>query len=164
MATAKALGYGDQGYYMTALTFGNVHGGVYKPGNVKLQPSVLKAAQEAVVKEFNLPEGSKPFHLVFHGGSGSLPEEIAEAVSYGVVKMNVDTDTQYAFTRPAAAHMFTNYDGVLKVDGGGRQQEGLRPALVGARRPRPGWPSGSSRPARTSLRRHARLIAALDQS
>lgn len=116
IATAKALGYGERGYYMTALTFGNVHG-VYKPGNVKLRPSVLKDAQEAVVSEFGLEAGSKPFHLVFHGGSGSSPEEIAEAVSYGVVKMNVDTDTQYAFTRPVAGHMLANYDGVLKVDG-----------------------------------------------
>ncbi|GAA4120973.1 class II fructose-bisphosphate aldolase [Nocardioides fonticola] len=116
IATAKALGYGDRGYYMTALTFGNVHG-VYKPGNVKLRPEVLQAAQEAVVTEFGLEAGSKPFHLVFHGGSGSTPEEIAAAVDYGVVKMNIDTDTQYAFTRPVAAHMFSNYDGVLKVDG-----------------------------------------------
>ncbi|MDO5681901.1 MAG: class II fructose-bisphosphate aldolase [Propionibacteriaceae bacterium] len=116
IATAKALGYGDRGYYMTALTFGNVHG-VYKPGNVKLKPEVLKEAQEAVVKEFGLPEGSKPFHLVFHGGSGSSPEEIAEALGYGVVKMNVDTDTQYAFTRPVVTHMMQNYDGVLKIDG-----------------------------------------------
>jgi fructose-bisphosphate aldolase class II len=116
IATAKALGYGDRGYYMTALTFGNVHG-VYKPGNVKLRPEVLKEAQEAVVAEFGLEAGAKPFHLVFHGGSGSSPEEIAAAVDYGVVKMNVDTDTQYAFTRPVATHMFQNYDGVLKVDG-----------------------------------------------
>lgn len=116
IATARALGYGDRGYYMTALTFGNVHG-VYKPGNVKLRPEVLKEAQEAVVSEFGLESGAKPFHLVFHGGSGSTAEEIGAAVDYGVVKMNVDTDTQYAFTRPVAAHMFQNYDGVLKVDG-----------------------------------------------
>ena len=115
IATAKALGYGDRGYYMTALTFGNVHG-VYKPGNVKLRPEILKAAQEAVHREFNTPD-EKPFSLVFHGGSGSLPEEIAAAVDYGVVKMNVDTDTQYAFTRPVAGFMFKNYDGVLKIDG-----------------------------------------------
>ena len=115
IATAKALGTGENGYYMTALTFGNVHG-VYKPGNVKLRPEVLKAAQEAVHKEFNTSD-EKPFHLVFHGGSGSLPEEISAAVDYGVVKMNVDTDTQYAFTRPVAGFMFTNYDGVLKIDG-----------------------------------------------
>ncbi|WP_139982449.1 class II fructose-bisphosphate aldolase [Nocardioides litoris] len=116
IATARALGHGDRGYYMTALTFGNVHG-VYKPGNVKLRPEVLKEAQEAVVREFGLEEGSKPFHLVFHGGSGSSAEEIGAAVDYGVVKMNVDTDTQYAFTRPVADHMLSNYEGVLKVDG-----------------------------------------------
>jgi fructose-bisphosphate aldolase class II len=115
IATAKALGTGDKGYYMTALTFGNVHG-VYKPGNVKLRPEILKAAQEAVHQELHTPD-EKPFHLVFHGGSGSAPEEIAAAVDYGVVKMNVDTDTQYAFTRPVAGFMLTNYAGVLKVDG-----------------------------------------------
>ncbi len=116
IATAEALGVGEKGAYMTALTFGNVHG-VYKPGNVKLRPEILKAAQEAVAGKLGMPEGSKPFNLVFHGGSGSSAEEIAAAVSYGVVKMNVDTDTQYAYTRPVADHMFRNYDGVLKVDG-----------------------------------------------
>ena len=115
IATARALGTGENGYYMTALTFGNVHG-VYKPGNVKLKPEVLKAAQDAVHQEFNTPN-DKPFHLVFHGGSGSTPEEISAAVDFGVVKMNVDTDTQYAFTRPVAEWMFQNYDGVLKIDG-----------------------------------------------
>jgi fructose-bisphosphate aldolase class II len=112
----EALGLGDKGRYLTALTFGNVHG-VYKPGNVKLRPEILKQAQEAVVEKLGLEAGSQPFDLVFHGGSGSLAEEIAAAVEYGVVKMNVDTDTQYAFTRPVAGHMFSNYDGVLKVDG-----------------------------------------------
>jgi fructose-bisphosphate aldolase, class II len=116
LATVEALGIGEKGRYMTALTFGNVHG-VYKPGNVKLRPEILKFAQEAVVEKLGLEPGSKPFDLVFHGGSGSSAEEIGAAVDYGVVKMNVDTDTQYAFTRPAAAHMFANYDGVLKVDG-----------------------------------------------
>ena len=116
LATVEALGLGDKGRYLTALTFGNVHG-VYKPGNVKLRPEILKKAQEAVSEKLGLPAGSKPFDLVFHGGSGSTAEEISAAVDYGVVKMNVDTDTQYAFTRPVAAHMFTNYDGVLKVDG-----------------------------------------------
>ncbi|MGL5823309.1 MAG: class II fructose-bisphosphate aldolase [Nocardioides sp.] len=116
LETVAALGTGENGRYMTALTFGNVHG-VYKPGNVKLRPEILKSAQEAVVRKLGLAPGSKPFDLVFHGGSGSLPAEIADAVSYGVVKMNVDTDTQYAFTRPVVAHMFANYDGVLKVDG-----------------------------------------------
>lgn len=116
LATVAALGIGENGRYLTALTFGNVHG-VYKPGNVKLRPEILKSAQEAVVEKLGLEAGSKPFDLVFHGGSGSTAEEIGAAVDYGVVKMNVDTDTQYAFTRPVAGHMFTNYDGVLKVDG-----------------------------------------------
>jgi fructose-bisphosphate aldolase class II len=115
IATAKALGTGENGYYMTALTFGNVHG-VYKPGNVKLRPEILKAAQDAVHKEFDTLD-DKPFHLVFHGGSGSTAEEIAAAVDYGVVKMNVDTDTQYAFTRPVAGYMLSNYEGVFKIDG-----------------------------------------------
>ncbi|MCD2099187.1 class II fructose-bisphosphate aldolase [Rhodococcus rhodochrous] len=114
--TVDALGAGDKGQYLLAATFGNVHG-VYKPGNVKLKPSVLAEGQAVASKKLGLPEGSKPFDLVFHGGSGSLKSEIDEALSYGVVKMNVDTDTQYAFTRPIAAHMFTNYDGVLKIDG-----------------------------------------------
>ncbi|MDV2474308.1 class II fructose-bisphosphate aldolase [Rhodococcus zopfii] len=114
--TVDALGAGDKGQYLLAATFGNVHG-VYKPGNVKLKPSVLADGQAAASKKLGLPAGSKPFDLVFHGGSGSLKSEIEESLSYGVVKMNVDTDTQYAFTRPVAGHMFENYDGVLKVDG-----------------------------------------------
>jgi len=114
--TVDALGAGEQGRYLLAATFGNVHG-VYKPGNVKLRPDILKQGQEVATRKLGLAAGSKPFALVFHGGSGSLLEEIHEALGYGVVKMNIDTDTQYAFTRPIAAHMFTNYDGVLKVDG-----------------------------------------------
>ena len=109
----EALGLGEKGRYMAAMTFGNVHG-VYKPGNVKLRPEILKEIQEAVSRKHGR---EKVLDLVFHGGSGSLLEEIQAAVDYGVVKMNVDTDTQYAFTRPVAGHMFTNYDGVLKVDG-----------------------------------------------
>ncbi|MDQ4052962.1 MAG: class II fructose-bisphosphate aldolase [Actinomycetota bacterium] len=116
IATIKALGAGERGRYLAALTFGNVHG-VYKPGNVKLRPEILREAQVAAAKELGLGEDARPFDLVFHGGSGSTAEEIGAAVDFGVVKMNVDTDTQYAFTRPVAAHMFTNYDGVLKVDG-----------------------------------------------
>ncbi len=113
LATARALGLGERGRYMLAATFGNVHG-VYKPGHVKLRPAILKEIQDAVGAEYRK---QTPFDLVFHGGSGSALEEIREGISYGVVKMNVDTDTQYAFTRPVAGHMFTNYDGVLKVDG-----------------------------------------------
>jgi fructose-bisphosphate aldolase, class II len=113
MATAEALGLGEKGRYMAALTFGNVHG-VYKPGNVKLRPEILKEVQDAVGAKYGK---DKPFDLVFHGGSGSLPQEISDAVDFGVIKMNVDTDTQYAFTRPVVDHMLKNYDGVLKIDG-----------------------------------------------
>ncbi len=113
LATAETLGLGERGRYILAATFGNVHG-VYKPGHVKLRPTVLRDIQEAVGQKYGQ---DKPFDLVFHGGSGSALEEIREAISYGVVKMNIDTDTQYAFTRPTADHMFKNYDGVLKVDG-----------------------------------------------
>jgi len=113
LRTVEVLGAGEKGRYLLAATFGNVHG-VYKPGNVKLRPEILSDIQAAAGQKVGT---EKPFELVFHGGSGSALEEIREAVSYGVVKMNVDTDTQYAFTRPIAAHMFSNYDGVLKVDG-----------------------------------------------
>jgi fructose-bisphosphate aldolase class II len=113
LATAEALGLGERGRYILAATFGNVHG-VYKPGHVRLRPAVLKEIQETVGAKYGK---EKPFDLVFHGGSGSALEEIREAISYGVVKMNVDTDAQYAFSRPVAGHMFANYDGVLKVDG-----------------------------------------------
>lgn len=113
LRTVELLGTGEKGRYLTALTFGNVHG-VYKPGAVKLRPEILQEIQQAVGDKVGK---ERPFDLVFHGGSGSSLEEIRAAVDYGVVKMNVDTDTQYAFTRPAAGHMFTNYDGVVKVDG-----------------------------------------------
>ncbi|MGB3708724.1 class II fructose-bisphosphate aldolase [Gordonia sp. (in: high G+C Gram-positive bacteria)] len=114
--TVDALGVGENGTYLLAATFGNVHG-VYKPGNVKLRPAVLKEGQDAAIAKLGLGADALPFDFVFHGGSGSSVEDIEEAVSYGVIKMNVDTDTQYAFTRPVAGHMMGNYDGVLKVDG-----------------------------------------------
>ena len=112
--TVEALGLGENGQYLTALTFGNVHG-VYKPGHVKLRPELLGTIQEEVGAHFNA--GNRPFDLVMHGGSGSSAEEIATAVANGVIKMNVDTDTQYAFTRPVVDFMMKNYEGVLKVDG-----------------------------------------------
>ena len=114
--TIDAIGTGENGRYLLAATFGNVHG-VYKPGNVQLRPEVLKMGQEVATKKLGLAEGSQPFDFVFHGGSGSEKEKIEEALTYGVIKMNVDTDTQYAFTRPIVTHMFQNYDGVLKIDG-----------------------------------------------
>jgi fructose-bisphosphate aldolase class II len=99
--------------FMFAATFGNVHG-VYKPGNVKLKPEILKIGQEAVTKKYGT---GSDFALVFHGGSGSELHEIHETLEYGVIKMNIDTDTQYAFTRPIVDHMLKNYEGVLKIDG-----------------------------------------------
>ena len=113
LKTVERLGTGEKGRYLTALTFGNVHG-VYKPGAVKLRPELLGEIQAEVGAKVGK---DKPFDLVFHGGSGSTAEEIATAVSHGVIKMNVDTDTQYAYTRPVADYMLKNYDGVLKVDG-----------------------------------------------
>jgi fructose-bisphosphate aldolase class II len=111
---ADRLGLGERGRYLVAATFGNVHG-VYKPGNVVLTPGILKELQDAVQAKYNTKD--KPLDLVFHGGSGSLLSEIRESLDYGVIKMNIDTDTQYAFTRPVADHIFKNYDGILKIDG-----------------------------------------------
>lgn len=113
LKTVEALGTGENGRYTTALTFGNVHG-VYKPGHVKLRPEILEDIQKEVGQKIGK---ERPFDLVFHGGSGSSAEEIATAVKAGVVKMNIDTDTQYAFTRPVAGWMYQNFDGVLKIDG-----------------------------------------------
>lgn len=101
------------GRFTFAATFGNVHGH-YKPGAVKLRPTILKEGQDAVTSKYG---AESEFDLVFHGGSGSTLDEIRETLGYGVVKMNVDTDTQYAFTRPIADHMLKNYDGVIKADG-----------------------------------------------
>ena len=116
LMTLETLGNDPSARYMVAATFGNVHG-VYKPGNVVLQPKILQTLQDVVAKKLGLPAGSKPFDLVFHGGSGSLLSEIRESLDYGVIKMNIDTDTQYSFTRPIVDHVMKNYDGVLKVDG-----------------------------------------------
>jgi fructose-bisphosphate aldolase class II len=102
------------GRFLLAATFGNVHG-VYKPGNVVLQPKILRDGQQAVQAKHGT--GENPLDLVFHGGSGSTLEEIHESLEYGVIKMNIDTDTQYAFTRPIVDHVLRSYDGVLKIDG-----------------------------------------------
>lgn len=113
LQTVQVLGSGERGRYLTALTFGNVHG-VYKPGSVHLDPGLLGRIQAEVGVQIGK---DRPFDLVFHGGSGSEAEDIAQAVSHGVVKMNIDSDTQYAFTRAIAGYMFSRYDHVLKVDG-----------------------------------------------
>ena len=148
LATVRALGTGERGRYLTALTFGNVHG-VYKPGAVKLRPELLGEIQQVVGQEVGK---DMPFDLVFHGGSGSTAEEIALAVDNGVIKMNIDTDTQYAFTRPVVDHMFKQLRRRAQDRRRGRQQEGLRPARLGqARRGRDGRPR-SSRPASSCAR------------
>ncbi|MCY1067400.1 class II fructose-bisphosphate aldolase [Nannocystis sp. RBIL2] len=130
VAVARALREIKGGRYMFAATFGNVHG-VYKPGNVKLKPTILRDGQQAVAREFG--EAAR-FDLVFHGGSGSELSEIHETLEYGVVKMNIDTDTQYTYTRPIADHMLKNYDGVLKIDGevGNKKQYDPRSYLKAA--------------------------------
>ena len=101
------------GRYMFAATFGNVHGS-YKPGAVKLRPDILKKGQEAVMAKYGK---EAEFDLVFHGGSGTPQNEVQATLEYGVVKMNIDTDTQSAFTRPVVDHIMKNYAGVLKIDG-----------------------------------------------
>lgn len=113
-AAVEALGLGEQGRYMAALTFGNVHG-VYKPGNVKLRPELLADIQAGIAAKYGTD--ALPLDLVFHGGSGSTDDEISTAVKNGVIKMNIDTDTQYAFSRSVADSVLKNYDGFLKVDG-----------------------------------------------
>lgn len=113
LAIHEALRATSSTPYMLAATFGNVHG-VYKPGNVKLKPRILLDGQQALKEKYG---SETAFYYVFHGGSGSDPQEIGETLEYGVVKMNIDTDTQYAFTRPLADHMLKNYDGVLKLEG-----------------------------------------------
>ncbi len=101
------------GRFLFAATFGNVHG-AYKPGSVKLTPTILRDGQKAVTDK----HGKKALmDLVFHGGSGSELSDIRETLGYGVVKMNIDTDTQYAFTRPVVSHICANIEGVLKIDG-----------------------------------------------
>jgi len=113
-AAVEALGLGENGRYMAALTFGNVHG-VYKPGNVKLRPELLAEIQQGIMAKYGTD--ALPLDLVFHGGSGSTDDEISTAVKNGVIKMNIDTDTQYAFSRSVADSVLKNYDGFLKVDG-----------------------------------------------
>jgi fructose-bisphosphate aldolase, class II len=126
LRVVEVLGTGERGRYIVAATFGNVHG-VYKPGNVKLRPEILRDGKRALAAA----HPGSAFQYVFHGGSGSLPREIAEAVSYGVVKMNVDTDMQYAFTRPIAGHMFEHYEGVLRVDGDVGDKKAFDPRAYG---------------------------------
>jgi fructose-bisphosphate aldolase class II len=128
LRVAEVLGLGERGRYLLAATFGNVHG-VYQPGHVVLRPGVLKEIQDAVGGRHGR---DRPFDLVFHGGSGSAMADIHESVAHGVVKMNVDTDAQYAFTRPIADHVLRRYDGVLRVDGGTGEKSAYDPRSWGA--------------------------------
>jgi fructose-bisphosphate aldolase class II len=113
LRVADVLGVGERGRYLVAATFGNVHG-TYAPGNVVLRPEILRAGQQALATAY---PGAR-FQYVFHGSSGSSAQELADAVSFGVVKVNVDTDNQYAFTRAVAGHVLDHWDGVLRIDGG----------------------------------------------
>lgn len=107
--------------FTIAAAFGNVHG-VYKPGNVKLTPIILKNSQEYVQKKFNT--GENPINFVFHGGSGSTKEEILEAIGYGVIKMNIDTDLQFAFTEGVRDYI-TKYNAYLQQQIGNPEGEDL---------------------------------------
>jgi fructose-bisphosphate aldolase class II len=112
LRVADVLGTGERGRYLLAATFGNVHG-VYATGAVKLRPEVLRDGQQALAAAH---PGAR-FQYVFHGSSGSASDEVRQAIANGVVKVNLDTDAQYAFTRAVADHVFANYDGVLRIDG-----------------------------------------------
>lgn len=100
------------GRFMFAATFGNVHGS-YKPGAVKLKPAILRDGQKVVMDKYG---DEAEMDLVFHGGSGTSPEDLQETLDYGVIKMNIDTDTQYAFSRPIVTHVCENIEGMLKID------------------------------------------------
>src|SRR4051812_8471493 len=129
LALVEALGSGERGRYLLSATFGTVHGHSH-PGKVALRPSILGEIQQAVIAR----HGERAaFDFVFHGGSGSTPDEIAEAVSHGVVKMNLDTDAQYAYTRAVADHMFINYAGVVKADCGIGDKRAYDPRTWGRR-------------------------------
>jgi fructose-bisphosphate aldolase class II len=125
LRVVEVLGTGG---YLLAATFGNVHG-VYAQGHVKLRPEILREGQQALAATH---PGAR-FAYVFHGSSGTPDDELAEAVSYGVVKVNVDTEMQYAFTRAVADHMFRHYGGVLRVDGSVGDKSAYDPRAWGAR-------------------------------
>jgi fructose-bisphosphate aldolase class II len=126
LRVAEVLGSGERGRYPLAATFGNVHG-TYAPGNVVLRPEILREGQQALAAAH---PGSR-FQYVFHGSSGSSASELAEAVAFGVVKVNVDTDNQYAFTRAVAGHVLDHWDGVLKIDGGVGDKRSFDPRAWG---------------------------------
>jgi fructose-bisphosphate aldolase, class II len=128
LQVAEVLGSGERGRYLLAATFGNVHGS-YAPGRVRLRPEILRDGQEALAAS----KAGARFDYVFHGSSGSSDAEIREAIGFGVVKVNVDSDMQYAFTRAVADHVLRNYDGVVKVDGGVGDKRAYDPRAWGRR-------------------------------
>jgi fructose-bisphosphate aldolase, class II len=128
LRVAEVLGTGERGRYLLAATFGNVHG-VYAPAQVQLRPEILGRGQEAISAEH---PGAR-FQYVFHGSSGSSDDDIRAAVSYGVVKINIDSDAQYALTRGIVDHVLVNYAGVLKVDGGIGDKKAYDPRAWGKR-------------------------------
>jgi fructose-bisphosphate aldolase class II len=128
LRVADALGTGERGRYLLAATFGNVHG-VHPPGHVRLRPEILRDGQEALAAT---RPGAR-FQYVFHGSSGSTDDEIRAAIAHGVVKINLDTDAQYALTRAIADHVLVNYAGVLKVDGGLGDKRAYDPRAWGGR-------------------------------
>jgi fructose-bisphosphate aldolase class II len=127
MRTAEVLGTGEHGRYLLAATFGNMHG-VHAAGHVHLRPGILRDGQEALASA----HAGARFAYVFHG-SGSPADKVREAIAAGVVKINLDTNAQYAFTRAIADHIFTNYDGALKVDGGIGRKGAYDPRAWGAK-------------------------------
>jgi fructose-bisphosphate aldolase class II len=128
LRVAELLGTGERGRYLLAATFGNVHG-VYAPGQVNLRPEILRDGQEALAAA---RPGAR-FDYVFHGSSGSSDDDIRAAISYGVVKINIDSDAQYALTRAIADHVLVNYSGVLKIDGGIGDKKAYDPRAWGKR-------------------------------
>jgi fructose-bisphosphate aldolase class II len=128
LRVAEVLGTGERGRYLLAATFGNVHG-VHPPGHVRLRPEILREGQQALAAAH---PGAR-FQYVFHGSSGSSDEDLRAAISYGVVKVNIDSDAQYALTRAIADHVLVNYSGVLKVDGGLGDKKAYDPRAWGER-------------------------------
>jgi fructose-bisphosphate aldolase class II len=128
LRTAEVLGTGERGRFLLAATFGNVHG-AYAPGHVDLRPGILDDGQAALA---SVRPGAR-FAYVFHGSSGSPADDVRAAIAAGVVKVNLDTDAQYAFTRAVAGHMLGNFDGVLKVDGGIGRKADYDPRSWGAK-------------------------------
>jgi fructose-bisphosphate aldolase, class II len=128
LRVADVLGTGERGRYLLAATFGNVHG-LYAPGRVELRPQILADGQLALERAHS---GAR-FQYVFHGSSGSSPDELRAAVDNGVVKVNLDSETQYAFTRAAAEHMIDHREGVVAAEPASGDKRAYDPRAWGAK-------------------------------